>query len=69
MIYLLIDTNCWIELLTSDPNGESLQLLEFWVRNEHICLLMPEEIKDREWPNQHEKQLKEIKSTNECKFW
>jgi len=50
MKYLLIDTNCWIDLL-HEGYQRNLDILEYWVGHRKVTLLIPEQLLT-EWENQ-----------------
>lgn len=64
MKYILIDTNCWKHLLESDPKSEISNLLTYWLNENAITILMPEVIKDTEWPRMQQKHLQEVKKAH-----
>lgn len=64
MKYILIDTNSWKHLLENDPKSEVSRLLTHWQNENAITILMPEVIKDKEWPRMQEKHLSEIKKAH-----
>lgn len=65
MIYLLIDTNCWIELLRSDERGKLLELLEYWKNENLVSFLVPEVIMDQEWPSKKDLYVEEVKKARQ----
>jgi predicted nucleic acid-binding protein len=50
MEYILIDTNCWIDIL-KDGNDSNLSTIEYWINSENAILLIPEQL-SKEWENQ-----------------
>jgi hypothetical protein len=64
MKLVLIDTNCWIDLLSAQ-NEKALSLLEHWVEAKKIFLIVPQQLKS-EWETQKDSKLKaSIKAQNE----
>jgi hypothetical protein len=64
MKYILIDTNSWKHLLENDPKSEISGALVHWLNENAITILMPEVIKDKEWPRMQEKHLREVKKAH-----
>ncbi|MGB8192194.1 MAG: PIN domain-containing protein, partial [Chitinophagaceae bacterium] len=61
-VYLLIDTNCWIDLCTKVPEKQ-LDLFESWIEKNSVSLLIPEQLM-LEWTKAKDEQLKARKKTH-----
>ncbi len=64
MKYLLIDTNSWKHLLEQDPKSELSKLLNFWISQNAVSVLIPEVIRDTEWPRIRTKHIEEVKKAH-----
>ena len=58
MLQILIDTNCWIDLL-SPQNERALTLIENWVELKKMLLLVPDQLL-KEWEEKKEEQSNKI---------
>lgn len=61
-LYLLIDTNGWVDLCGNVPEGQ-LDLLEYWIQKNFVSLLIPKQL-TIEWAKIKEEQLKARKKTH-----
>lgn len=61
MNYLLIDTNAWIDLISSDPDLKLLFRLKQWISEEKVQLIVPE-ILLLEWNDKKALVIKRIKA-------
>lgn len=58
MKYVLIDTNCWIDIL-NEPNERNLRALEYWTKQGVLTVLTPAQLL-KEWERQQQIQFKII---------
>jgi hypothetical protein len=58
--YVLIDTNCWVDLLVNETEERNLFDLEQWAQEKKIILLVPERLKE-EWERNKNRSLNEIR--------
>ncbi len=64
MKYLLIDTNCWVNLLEADPDQKLLGNLAQWIHSGEITLFVPKTLLS-EWNDKKYKKIAKIKSDNQ----
>jgi predicted nucleic acid-binding protein len=65
--HLLIDTNCWVDLLRNAADEDNLNVLAYWIENSKAVLLIPETMA-QEWNKQKKVQLDDLKKQNEKTF-